>query len=66
MIRIAINLFDGQGSRKHRNPVKYDNLSKSAAIGKQPYYDQYSSLHELLEADLIFGLSKTCHYYRNV
>ncbi|KAK2143064.1 hypothetical protein LSH36_881g02026 [Paralvinella palmiformis] len=26
MIRITINLFDAQGSRKHRNPVKYDNL----------------------------------------
>jgi len=26
MIQIAINLFDAQGSRKHRNPVKYNSL----------------------------------------
>jgi len=35
--------------------------SKSAAIQKRPHYDQYSLLHKLLEADVIFGHSiKIC------
>ena len=48
----------------HRNLQKVK--VQLAVIRKGPHYDQYGHLHKLLKADVIFGLSKTCHYYWNV
>ena len=33
MIRIAINLFDAQESRKHRNLVTYDKSDPTKGVG---------------------------------
>jgi len=53
---------DAQESRK----VRQSHPTNRLRYGKWPDYDKCSRLHKLLEADVIFGLSKTWHYYLNV
>ena len=58
---------ESKGIQKSTTAWSYKRCrSKSVAIRKRPHYDQYGRLHKLLEADVIFGLPKTCCYYQNV